>query len=78
MQIISLTSFWCTHSSSDNLLKLSLILPQSIDDLSLQVSDRAPPPLPLGLVITTGIENLVGDAQNTVPVPLLMYGREFD
>jgi hypothetical protein len=39
MQIISLTTFWCTYWGNSNILKLSLVLPQTVDDLFLQVTD---------------------------------------
>jgi hypothetical protein len=35
LQIISLTFFWCTHMRKGNLLKPSLVLPQTTDDLFL-------------------------------------------
>jgi hypothetical protein len=51
-KIISLVSFWCSHTGTDNHLKISLVLPQTINDLFLQVSTRA-------LEETIGVEALV-------------------
>jgi hypothetical protein len=38
LQIISLASFWCLHTSNGNLRNLSLVLPQNTYDLCMQVS----------------------------------------
>jgi hypothetical protein len=52
LQIISLISFWCTNTGIGNLLKLSLVLPQTTDDLFNQVPIQA-------LEVTSGAEVMV-------------------
>jgi hypothetical protein len=36
MQITSLATYWCSHKRTGRMLQLSLVLPQSTDDLLLQ------------------------------------------
>jgi hypothetical protein len=47
-----LVSFWCSHTGTGNHLKLSLVLPQTTDDLFFQVSTQT-------LEETIGVEALV-------------------
>jgi hypothetical protein len=37
MNIINLTQYWCLQKGKVGLLKLSLVLPQKVDDLIMQV-----------------------------------------
>jgi hypothetical protein len=37
MNIINLTQYWCLQKGKVDLLKLSLVLPQKVDDLIMQV-----------------------------------------
>jgi zinc-binding in reverse transcriptase len=52
LQIISLVSFWYTNTGTGNLVKLSLVLPQTTYDLLNQVPIQA-------LEVTSGVEAMV-------------------
>jgi zinc-binding in reverse transcriptase len=69
IQIISLTTFWSTHSGNGNIFKLSLVLPQTVDDLFVHVADSSQ------LVLETSRDGQDMDG-NQVLVPVLpqMFG----
>jgi hypothetical protein len=75
MQIISLARYWCGIKGKTNLLHLSIILPQDVEVLSLQVQD-----LTEGMSEEEGSkETLMRDMVDTqVALEVPMFERETD
>jgi hypothetical protein len=62
MRIISLASFWCTTRNVSQLFKLTIVLPQRIEELPFQVGDTR-----------SEVVMLLGE-EDTQRMPNLMFG----